>query len=137
MAIATPPQHSASIPRLTARELTSVAEGHGTPFGANIRSPVHVPATISASRKADTSVVSTMVRVITQCRANGRARIKSMKPVSTSDAGVVASVTAIAIRAPMTANWKYPRHTIPENDMKAATDGPSSSRANGGSSAAS
>ena len=35
----------------------------------------------------------------------------------------------------MTANSKYPRHTIPENDMNVATDGPSNWRANGGSSA--
>ena len=102
----------------------SVADGHWTPGGANIRNPAHVPATIIASRKADTNVVNTTVRVMIQCRASGRARIKSMNPVSTSDVGTVASVTASAISAPMTASFEisHAHDSAKRHDNRNTTD---------------
>jgi hypothetical protein len=104
--MAMPLQHNISRPRLTAKELMSRAEGQSAPFGASSRRPVQVPATISASRNAAASTETATVRVMIQWRASGRARIRSMKPLSISAVGIVAREVAMATSDPIIARWK-------------------------------
>ena len=79
---------------------------------------------------------SAMVRVMSQWRDSGRARIRSAKPVSISEAGSVASVMASASSAMMKPVSKYTAITMPLNDMMLAREGPRMSRTACGSSAA-
>ena len=87
----------------------------------------------SMSRIAMTT--SAMVRVMSQCRGNGRARIRSANPVSISDAGMVASAMVTASKAMMKPVSKYTPHTIPLKVMTLASDGPMIPRMAGGRSA--
>ena len=99
-------QHNISMPRFSASEPIIIGEGHCASSGASIARPTHVPAIINATIIRVEISTSAMVRVMIQWRRSGRARIKSAKPVSTSEAGSVASAMISARSAATIARSK-------------------------------
>jgi hypothetical protein len=57
--------------------------------GTNELSPSHVPASIVPSNVTVQMTITMIERVISQCRAMGRDRIRSMKPDSMSAVDIV------------------------------------------------